>query len=236
MGGGVERVSIDYYSDVLCVWAYIAEARLDELRKRYGERVAIELRFVPVFGDVAHKIERGWSQRGGLEGYAAHVREVAGRFDHVTVDPGVWDSTVPAGSWSAHQAARAAGLLVRDGVVGAEPVAAFEGRTRLEELVRCLRFAFFVEGRDVARTEVQLALAEELGFERDAMRARLEDGTALAALAEDHDAGAALGVTGSPTFVLNEGRQKLYGNVGYRILEANVEELLRDGGDSASWC
>ena len=68
------------------------------------------------------------------------------------------------------------------------------------------------------------------------LRARLEDGTALAALAADHESAAALGVSGSPTFVLNEGRQKLYGNVGYRILEANVEELLRDDRDSASWC
>jgi hypothetical protein len=29
---------------------------------------------------------------------------------------------------------------------------------------------------------------------------------------------------------------KLYGNVGYRIIEANIQELLADGGDRASWC
>ena len=52
----MDRVSIAYYSDLLCVWAYVAEARLDELRRRYAERVAIELRFVPVFGTVAEKI------------------------------------------------------------------------------------------------------------------------------------------------------------------------------------
>jgi predicted DsbA family dithiol-disulfide isomerase len=232
----VDRVSIAYYSDVLCVWAYVAEARLDELRRRYAERVAVELRFVPVFGNVADKIGQRWQDRGGMAGYAEHVRGVVAGFDHVDVHPDTWTHSVPAGSWCVHAAARAAGLLIEDGSVDGRRVADFEGRTRLEELVHRLRLAFFQEGRDVARTELQLRLAEEVGFPPDALRARLEDGTALAALAADHESAAALGVTGSPTFVLNEGRQKLYGNVGYRILEANVEELLRGDRDSASWC
>jgi hypothetical protein len=41
---------------------------------------------------------------------------------------------------------------------------------------------------------------------------------------------------GSPSFILNEGRQKLFGNVGYRIIEANVAELLENQGNQASWC
>jgi predicted DsbA family dithiol-disulfide isomerase len=232
----VDRVSIAYYSDLLCVWAYVAETRLDELRRRYAERVAIELRFVPVFGDVAEKIEKRWQDRGGVAGYAAHVRGVVAGFDGLELHPDTWTRTVPAGSWAAHLAVRAAGLLVDGGDVDAGPVVAFAGRSRLEELVHRLRIAFFREGRDVARTDVQLPLAEEVGFPAAALRARLEDGTALAALAADHEVAAKMGVTGSPTFVLNEGRQKLYGNVGYRILEANVKELLRVDRDSASWC
>ena len=41
---------------------------------------------------------------------------------------------------------------------------------------------------------------------------------------------------GSPTYLLNQGRQKLYGNVGYKIIEANVEEVLRRPAEAASWC
>jgi hypothetical protein len=44
-------------------------------------------------------------------------------------------------------------------------------------------------------------------------------------------------VKGSLMMILNEGRQKLFGNVGYRIIEANIHELLREPNpDQASWC
>ena len=43
-------------------------------------------------------------------------------------------------------------------------------------------------------------------------------------------------IEGSPSFVLNEGRQNLYGNVGFRVIEANIVELLRVSDiDQASW-
>ncbi len=60
------------------------------------------------------------------------------------------------------------------------------------------------------------------------MRERIDDGSAYAALTDDYQERERLGVSGSPTFVLNEGRQRLYGNVGYRVIEANVQELLHD--------
>ena len=41
----------------------------------------------------------------------------------------------------------------------------------------------------------------------------------------------------TPSLVLNEGRQKLYGNVGFRLIEANVQGLIHaPGTDDASWC
>ena len=58
----------------------------------------------------------------------------------------------------------------------------------------------------------------------------------MAALSGDLRSAAQLGLKGSPTWVLNEGRQVLFGNVGYRILSANIEELLKHPGAEASWC
>jgi hypothetical protein len=34
----------------------------------------------------------------------------------------------------------------------------------------------------------------------------------------------------------NEGRQRLNGNVGYRVLEANIRELLNHPAGEQSWC
>ena len=36
------------------------------------------------------------------------------------------------------------------------------------------------------------------------------------------------GIEGNPSLVLNDGRQKLYGNVGFRLIDANIQELLRE--------
>ena len=88
-------IRIDYYSDVLCIWAYVAQIKLDELHRNYGERVQLDYRFVPVFGDVRSKIEGGWARRGGLKGYAEHVRQVAERFDHVELHDDVWERVAP---------------------------------------------------------------------------------------------------------------------------------------------
>ena len=70
-------IDIEHFSDVLCVWAYIAQVRVDELQANFPHEVRIDYRFMQVFGDVAGKIATQWAERGGLEGYAAHVQEVA---------------------------------------------------------------------------------------------------------------------------------------------------------------
>ena len=44
------------------------------------------------------------------------------------------------------------------------------------------------------------------------------------------------GIKGSPCFVMNEGRQILFGNVGYRVLQTNINELFNRTSDEASWC
>ena len=59
----------------------------------------------------------------------------------------------------------------------------------------------------------------------------------FAALCRDAEAQQIHRIEGSPTYLLNNGRQKLYGNVGFRIIEANIQELLRKpSSGQASWC
>ena len=78
---------------------------------------------------------------------------------------------------------------------------------------------------------------DELGIPRRDIQPFLDDGRALAGLYEDSELQHENKIEGSPTFVINEGRQKLYGDVGYKITEANIHELLSEPNqDQASWC
>lgn len=228
---GPGPLAIDHFSDILCVWAYVAQVRVDELRRRFADQLVIRSRFCSVFADVATKVHAGWRDRGGLAGYRAHLEQTLSRFDHVTLHADTWAVAVPTTSATVHACVKAA-ELVRPDAVSPDGT----GRSLADELAWQLRLAFFRDGRDVSRLDVQLAIVEQLGLPVDAVRARLEDGSAWATLHRDYEDAAKEGVRGSPTFLLNEHRQVLYGNVGYKIIEANVLELLRDRGPQASWC
>lgn len=215
-------VTISYFSDVLCVWAYLAQARLDEVRRRFGDQVEIEERFCSVFADSQEKIGRGWAERGGYEGFNRHLREIDGRFDHIEVHPEVWLEVRPASSLGVHLFLKAAQLAAPE----------FSNRLGWQ-----LRRAFFEHCRDIAARPVQREVADELGVPLAGIEEAIQSGVAFAALGADLADQQRLGVAGSPTYVLNAGRQKLYGNVGYRIIDANVQELLRrQNADEASWC
>jgi predicted DsbA family dithiol-disulfide isomerase len=229
-------LKVTYFSDVLCIWAYAAQVRVDELRRNFADEVSLDYRFVSIFGSTRTKIVEGWSERGGLEGYAAHVQKVAAGFDHIELHPDVWSCDVPAGSLGAHAFARAVAGLVEEGRIPNSPADDTDGRSPLEELLWRLRLAFFRDQQDIGNLDVLMEVAGEMELPLDEIRSRLRDGTALAALAEDHEAAFKSQVTGSPTFLLDNGRQRLYGNVGYRVIEANIQELLRDNSDRASWC
>ena len=49
-------IVIDYFSDVLCVWAWVAQPRLDELEEQWGDKITVNHHFVDIFGDCYRKI------------------------------------------------------------------------------------------------------------------------------------------------------------------------------------
>jgi len=227
-----DRPIVQHFSDILCIWAYVAEIRLEKLIGQFSDRVRFQTHFCSVFPDTAGKIEAGWGHRGGAAAYGAHVGEVAAQFDHIRVHGDVWRRVRPASSTAAHLFIKAA-MLAEEAANGAQPLL----QQRHFRLTAALRRAFFADAADIATWQVQRACADQLGLDVAAIEARLRSGEAAAALDRDMALAQALKVTGSPTFVMNEGRQTLYGNVGYHLLEANIQELLRaPGTDEASWC
>jgi len=217
-------ITILQFTDILCVWAYIAQVRADELREHFGADIHIEQHFCSVFGDTQRKITKGWAERGGFAGYGDHVKKTVGRFDHVEVHPDIWTRDTPRSSLATH--------LFLNAVRLAEP-------ERFDKAVWTLRQAFFHDLVDISNRDEQLRIAELLDMSIPNIELALKSGAAHAGLDHDLKLAARWDVKVSPTFIFNEGRQRLVGNVGYRILEANVHELLhRDdhAEEQLSWC
>ncbi|NOX74255.1 MAG: disulfide bond formation protein DsbA [Alphaproteobacteria bacterium] len=220
---------VQHYSDVLCVWAYAAHIRLDEMAKRYGQQVRISVHFCPVFPDARGKITAGWAKRGGFAAYGDHVAEVGAQFDHVNIHADVWRKTRPQSSNAAH-------LFLKAVELAQDPATSLR-ESDAYRATWAMRQAFFEETRDIGDARVQREVAQTLGLDLAAIEAQLQTGAAMAALDADTKFCEVNKISGSPTIRMNGGRQILYGNVGFHLIEANLKELLRaPNPDEASWC
>jgi len=222
------KVTIDYYTDVLCIWAYFGQVKVDELKAEFGDRIELRHRFIPLFGCCEQRIGQGWEE-GGFQGYSRFVLELAENFPHVEVHPEIWRRNAPASSLPAHLVLKAVQRLEEASALPA-------GASSFEELAWRLRLAFFRDLENVADQAVLRRHLEEARIPVAAVEAEIASGRAYAAMAEDMEAQRRWNVEGSPTFLMNEGRQRLYGNVGYRAIAANVQELLERRLDIPSWC
>ena len=229
-------VRISYYSDVLCIWAYIAQRRLEQLVEKFGYKISVETHFCSVFPDAWGQIEEKWKTQGGFEGFNRHINEIASKFPHVQVHQRLWLETRPRTSASAHLFLKAI-EIIEQGPNGreAEPIP-YLNRISTRAAWE-LRRAFFVSAKDISDWQVHIQIADLVGINYKMVEEKIRSSEAITKLAVDYNLSQKNGVAGSPTFILNDGRQKLFGNVGYRLIEVNVQELLRSPPeDEASWC
>ncbi len=220
----MDPIEVTYFSDVLCVWAYVSQARMTAVEDKFGDSVRIRHRFCSVFGDTTEKIKMSWKEKGGYQGFNQHLRHVAEKFPHIQVHPDIWLNTRPASSASPHLFLKAVQLWDSDSKI-------------FDQVMWALRSAFFRDCRDISRWGVQCEIAEASGAKIGAIEDLIHSGIAFARLAADYQDADKMRIEGSPSLVLNDGRQKLYGNVGFRLIDANIQELFREPrADDASWC
>ena len=227
-------VKVVHFSDVLCVWAYVSQNNLFRLVKNFGNQVEIDIHYCSVFPDAQTKLRNNWRDRGGFAGYGDHVKSVAARFEDSPVHDDVWRKVQPRSSASPHLFLKAIELLER----GTDPSGSVSFQDRKAVVAaQALRAAFFAGAQDIANWDVQRGIAESLGLNFDEVLRKIETGEAIATLAADYELAQSLGVPGSPTYILNEGRQRLFGDISYRILAANINELLaREPDEADSFC
>ena len=220
-------VRVTHYSDILCVWAYICQIRVEELQRNFADQVELNYCLFPVFGATQEKFDTSWGSRGGVKAYNRHVLEICQQFPHVSVHQDIWLKAAPKSSLPAHLHLLATRLLVGEGKAHEDAFA------KLAELIR---HAFFAELQDVSNADVLLALIEQADLPVDDIGQKIKSGQAYAAMASDIQLAQSLSIRSSPTMLFNEDRQRLAGNVGYRIIEANIRELLEKPEAQQTWC
>ena len=148
--------------------------------------------------------------------------DAASPYDNAPVNQNIWRTCKPKTSHNAHLILKAVEIIA--------------GAKISHSLAAILRHDFFTNLTDISSLENVLAIASSLDIDITEIRKSITTGQAAAALMRDYQIAQEQNIKGSPSWVMDGGRQTLYGNVGYRVLHANVEELLRTPGNEVSWC
>lgn len=218
-------LAFSYWSDPLCIWALVAQPKLERILDELGRRVRVDYRIVPVFGSLPRRFADGPWSKDGVEGRVAVTRRIAEQAGRSDVSGECWRRAKPDTSWAPAAAIKA--VFGLDDGLGEEAGPVYQ---------RGLRERFFVAEQNIALRRIQLELAEEMRLPLASIEARLDDGSALRAVWEDHDEKERLRIQGSPTYVFDGGRAMLYGNFDYGILHATVEELIHGVLPGGSAC
>jgi len=222
-----DRIQFSYWSDPLCIWALVAEAKLESLLAEFGQQLVVDHRIVPVFGSIAWRFAKGPWAAEGIDGRVLATRRIAEQAGRSDVSGECWRKAMPASSWPVAAAIKAVFGLENGARLPTGSGARYQ---------YALRTRFFVAEENVARRDVQLLVAEEHGLPRGPIEQRLDDGSALAAVWEDHAEKERLKIQGSPTYVFDGGHAMLYGNFGYGMLRSTVEELVHGIRPGRSAC
>lgn len=139
-----QPIQILYFFDILCTWSYVSRIRLDELQSTFKDQIQVNYHFVPIFGDVHRKIEKGWGDRGGIEAFSKKIRGIINQFNHVDVHPEAWSRIIPHSSSSCHLFLRAVKLLEEKDLVETS-----SSKTPFEQAAFACQEAFFKNVRDI---------------------------------------------------------------------------------------
>lgn len=88
------------------------------------------------------------------------------------------------------------------------------GTQASKDLALNIRKAFFIEAKDISDLSVLFSLVKNQDLAIDPITKSINSGSAMASLISDYQHARQQGIIGSPSYVMDNGRQTLYGNVG----------------------
>ncbi|TMA27906.1 MAG: DsbA family protein [Deltaproteobacteria bacterium] len=170
------------YHDVLCSWCYVADARLEYLRDEYGPLVRWRLRPYPL------RPENQLPDKKERAVLARHFRRVSREREGAGITADLWTGADPPSSSLPPLVALEAALP--------------QGSEWQRALLKAMRRAAFIEGINVARRDVQLELAAQVGLDLTRFVERLDDSHLEPEVTDSVEEAEALGIKGVPALVI----------------------------------
>jgi predicted DsbA family dithiol-disulfide isomerase len=176
------EVELVLYHDVLCSWCYVADARLEYLREEYGPMLRWSLRPYPL------RPENQLPDKKQRSILARHFRRLGREQEGKGVKPDLWTGQDPPASSAPPLVALEAALP--------------QGADLQNELLKAMRRAAFIQGINVARRDVQLELASQVGLDLGSFVEQLDDPRVEQDVNDAVDEAEALGIKGVPALVI----------------------------------
>ncbi len=206
-------LTIDFYSDILCIWGWVGQHHNRQLLKRWDHtQVEWRFRYLELYGDVKARVEKNFRGEEAWDKYASAAERLVSKFEGLSVHPDIWRKTRPTTSMMAHQTIKAVEQTHGE-------LAAIEYSNRVRE-------AFFAEARDVSQASVLTELLKEQSIAHHDLTTHLQDGSALAKTIAEFRQAENDKIPGSPSWVMDNNRYRLFGNVKPEIIIATVDSLI----------
>ncbi len=213
---------VEIYSDLVCPWCYIGEARFDRALETFPHRDQVEVVLRPFQLDPEAPVP-GTPLISYLEGrYGAQARAMmeqageAAEAEGLAVD---WEQAQVANTLDAHRLLR---MVVWK-----------EGAEVQRQLAKALFRLHFVQGGDLSDPEVLASLAERQGLDRQEVGAFLASDEGMEATRDAMEYARGIGISSVPTFVF-QGRWGIRGaqppEAFTRMLD-QVLERMEEGAD-----
>lgn len=202
-----KRTNIILATDPICSACWVMEPAWRSVALRYGDLIDTQL----VYGGLLPGWEGFHDARAGIHGPqdVAHHWDDFSRTFGQPIDSSVWHTDPIPSSYPPSIAAVAVRLVAPH---------------REEAYLRRLRELLFLDGRNIARREIQVEAAEAVGVDSVALETALTDGRADALFQADLRLTRRLGVRGFPTIIVTgpHDRVTLHGALSLDRLERAV--------------
>jgi predicted DsbA family dithiol-disulfide isomerase len=203
-------VNVEIFSDVVCPWCYLGQARFRTAVARFGGEVQVTWRPFQLDPAAPATATPAAAQLAAKMGGPERVAAAHDRMRALTAAEGLPYAPDKALYVNTRDAHRVIALAGREGVQDAV----------VERLFR----AQHAEGRDVGDSATLAELAAEAGLDAAAVRTLLDSDEGVAELEQDLDRARALGISGVP-FLVFEGKWAVSGAQPTEVFEGALKEV-----------